>query len=270
MEKFPTEVHTNLKWYVYRLIDPRNGNTFYVGKGQRDRVFEHARGEVQEKTVDQNEFGVMGPKKGVIDDIHRAGLSVLHVIHRHGFDNPEIAYQVEAALIDAYPGLTNLVGGHGSSIFGCRSVEQIVFAYKAEPLMVKEPLILIFVGKALDDGLDIYDAVRGIWKMSQNKAEKHRLVLAYDGVLVLGAYRPDCWLPGTRDNFDFLTKEQEDPKRIGFKGRRADVWDQYVGKRVPPRPKGAANPFRYLSPGDQPLIAIEADDGDGDGDQISN
>ena len=41
---FPEEFKEQLKWYVYRLIDPRNGETFYVGKGQGDRVFEHARG----------------------------------------------------------------------------------------------------------------------------------------------------------------------------------------------------------------------------------
>ena len=29
--------------YVYRLIDPRNGETFYVGQGRDDRVFQHVR-----------------------------------------------------------------------------------------------------------------------------------------------------------------------------------------------------------------------------------
>jgi uncharacterized protein len=44
IESFPTEVAQKLKTYVYRLIDPRNGETFYVGKGQGDsRIFPHAR-----------------------------------------------------------------------------------------------------------------------------------------------------------------------------------------------------------------------------------
>ena len=34
-DSFPSEVADKLKWYVYRLIDPRNGETFYVGKGGR-------------------------------------------------------------------------------------------------------------------------------------------------------------------------------------------------------------------------------------------
>jgi hypothetical protein len=45
-DTFPPEVVAKLKTYVYRLIDPRNGETFYVGKGQGDRVFSHVRGEI--------------------------------------------------------------------------------------------------------------------------------------------------------------------------------------------------------------------------------
>ena len=37
-EVFPPDVVPKLKTYVYRLIDPRNGETFYVGKGQGNRV----------------------------------------------------------------------------------------------------------------------------------------------------------------------------------------------------------------------------------------
>ena len=38
---FPEEVARRVGNYVYRLIDPRNGETFYVGKGRRNRVFQH-------------------------------------------------------------------------------------------------------------------------------------------------------------------------------------------------------------------------------------
>jgi hypothetical protein len=45
---FPAEVAGKLKTYVYRLIDPRNGETFYVGKRHGDRVFMHIREQVDE------------------------------------------------------------------------------------------------------------------------------------------------------------------------------------------------------------------------------
>jgi len=44
---FLKSVVNQLQYYVYRLIDPRNDETFYVGKGSGNRVFEHVRGELR-------------------------------------------------------------------------------------------------------------------------------------------------------------------------------------------------------------------------------
>ena len=44
--KFTKEVSDHLENYVYRLIDPRNGETFYVGKGKGNRVFDHVKCEL--------------------------------------------------------------------------------------------------------------------------------------------------------------------------------------------------------------------------------
>ena len=40
---FSDEVCKEIKYYVYRLVDPRNGETFYVGKGKDNRVFAHVK-----------------------------------------------------------------------------------------------------------------------------------------------------------------------------------------------------------------------------------
>jgi len=97
-------------------------------------------------------------------------------------------------------------------------VEQIKSAYAAEPLVAKEPLILICVSRSLAEGRETYDAVRGIWKMARKEAEKRALVLAYDGLLVIGAYRPEKWLVGTKSNFPFV--KEDHPDRIGFWARQ--------------------------------------------------
>src|ERR1700674_2809920 len=106
IESFPPEVSRELKTYVYRLIDPRNGETFYVGKGQGNRVFSHIRAEQNLEGDD------LDNKVKRIREIRLAGFEVAHVIHRHGMDKTT-AFEVESALLDAYPGLTNIVGGAG-------------------------------------------------------------------------------------------------------------------------------------------------------------
>ncbi|MEY3326561.1 MAG: hypothetical protein RL044_514 [Actinomycetota bacterium] len=43
---FPVELFDQLKYYVYRRLDPRTGQTFYIGKGKGNRVFEYARNAI--------------------------------------------------------------------------------------------------------------------------------------------------------------------------------------------------------------------------------
>lgn len=99
ISSFPPGVTEKVKTYVYRLIDPRNGETFYVGKGQGNRVLAHIREQVGED--DPNN------KLRRIRDIHLAGFEVAHVIHRHGMDD-KTAFEVEAALIDHIRALRTL------------------------------------------------------------------------------------------------------------------------------------------------------------------
>ena len=47
MQSFPPEVCDKLVTYVYRLIDPRNGETFYIGNGKGNRVFVHILAEIE-------------------------------------------------------------------------------------------------------------------------------------------------------------------------------------------------------------------------------
>ena len=246
-ESFPSGVADLLHWYVYRLIDPRNGETFYVGKGRGNRIFEHVQGL---PAADQENFA--DPKLQRIKEIVAAGLEVAHVIHRHGIHAQGTAYEVEAALIDAYPGLANKARGRGSTDYGSRHVEEIIDEYAGEEFEVKEPLILISIGRMYYQRANVYDAVRCAWKIDPKKAEKYNLVLANLRGLVVGVFRPTQWLRGTIENFPGLeTVDLAD--RWGFIGEpaEAEVWDTYVRKRVPKkyRRRGAANPVRYCDPG---------------------
>lgn len=164
---FPPGVAEKLKTYVYRLIDPRDGETFYVGQGQGDRVFAHIREQVEED--DPNN------KLRRIRDIRLAGFEVAHVIHRHGMDE-RTALEVEAALIDAYPGLTNVAGGFGSD-FGAMHAREIIQRYAAEPAEFQHKAMLISVNRSAA-GTSLTEATRYAWKVSPSKAQQAEVIFA--------------------------------------------------------------------------------------------
>lgn len=238
---FPLGVAEELKVYVYRLIDPRNGETFYVGKGRGNRVFQHALGIAAEHQ------GELPEKLDRVRAIRLAGLDVAHVIHRHGLDDAQ-AFEVEAALIDAYPGLANRQSGHGTERGLAHAIE-IVERYVAEEVAFHHHAMMITINRTARTAEDVYEAVRYAWKLGRSRVEKVELVLAVERGLVVGVFRPDEWLDATAANFP---GREHRPGRIGFRGRPAEdeIAKLYLRKRVPAhlRRKGAANPIKYAMP----------------------
>ncbi|EXJ22518.1 hypothetical protein ADIAL_2104 [Alkalibacterium sp. AK22] len=240
IQQFPNEVIEELKYYVYRLIDPRNGETFYVGKGKGNRVFNHM------KAYDRvDHFEEADDKIRIIREIDRAGLEVIHVIHRHGMDEKG-ALEVEAALIDAYPSASNIVGGQGSNDYGPMHALEIIDKYMSEEANFEHKVLMITINKTVFDQ-NIYDATRFAWKISKAKSEKVEYVLAVMQGIIIGVFVPTEWKAATLDNFPEFNFEE--PKRIGFVGHEADssIKELYLRKRVPVkyRKKGAANPIKY-------------------------
>ena len=109
----------------------------------------------------------------------------------------------------------------------------------------KEPLIQFDVYKAMAAGDPAESAVKGMWSLNGARASKYHLVLAKRGRRIVGAFRPvsGSW---------FKDKEGV---RWGFRPVAAiDVWDDYVGKRVPDEYYGGQNPVRYVPPHSDHLI----------------
>lgn len=108
---FTPEVIEQLEYYVYRLIDPRNGKTFYVGKGKGNRIFKHLKCALKGKEEDSENL-----KYKIIKEIKAAGLNVIHIIQRYGIKDEKIAFEIESTLIDVFgiDNLTNKQSGHNS------------------------------------------------------------------------------------------------------------------------------------------------------------
>jgi uncharacterized protein len=170
---------------------------------------------------------------------------VAHVIHRHGMDD-RTAFEVEAALIDAYPGLTNVAGGHGNSDFGAMHAAEILRRYAAPPAVFEHRALLISVNRSATD-TSLYEATRYAWKLQLAKARRAEVILATRQGLIVGAFVATDWREATDGNFP---GHESVPGRYGFIGGEAPagLWKQYVGKRVPDeyRKPGAANPIRYV------------------------
>ena len=238
--EFGPEIIEQIKCYVYRLIDPRNGETFYVGRGNGNRVFAHIRDALR-----PNEKDEITDKISTIRDIHIAGLQVIHVIHRHGMDEAT-AMEVEAALIDAYPGATNIVGGLGSSDYGPMNAKEIIDKYRAEEAVFLHKILMININKTISEK-SIYDAVRFAWRINVNKARCADYIVAVKQGIIFGVFQEAEWKEANTKNFPEFNEDVQG--RYGFRGKDAPsaIKDLYHGKRVPGqfRTRGAAYPIRY-------------------------
>lgn len=216
--------------YVYRLIDSRSLETFYVGKGRGDRARMHAKGD---RRLREKGKGI--PKLERIRAIRKAtGREPTIVIHRHGLSDKE-AYEVEAALLQAYPGLTNRARGHGSER-GAYVLED--GAGELATFTDDEPCLALAVHLRLAQGYSAYDAARFCWPLRERRRKWVKYVLAVRHGTIVGVFVPTKWLLA-QDMTEFPEHRRRDLRGLsGFRGRPApkDVQKRYLGKRIPMKP----------------------------------
>ena len=228
MERFSSIVCERLQYYIYALIDPRDGKIFYIGKGSGNRVFDHARSARQQMSILDGETKASLKISIIIDLWQTFHVEPLYYILRHGIsvDNiavknntnnkvnvsEGIAYELESLLIDflTYPKfadvakLSNIQSGYDQWERGIRTVEEIEQLYNPQPVDIKpaDGLILVLSinktypqKKNQPDG--IYQATRELWALGRDeqKIKRIKCVLGvYNGV-VRGAFfpKPDEW-----------------------------------------------------------------------------
>ncbi|MBT6236070.1 MAG: GIY-YIG nuclease family protein, partial [Bacteroidetes bacterium] len=166
---FDSKTITELKCYVYLLVDPVTKTPFYVGKGTGNRVFNH---------LQNAKDGKVGTEKlKEIRLILEQNLEVEHIIVRHGL-NDKTAFIIEAALIDTFKYIPdfktfvrgNIQGGVNSIERGLMSSQEIIRKYNAEPLdSMEEDCVIININTSYKkaSGEDrLYQATKQIWKMA--------------------------------------------------------------------------------------------------------
>jgi hypothetical protein len=220
--------------YVYLLIDSRDGQVFYVGKGVGGRCFDHDAADDGER------------KALRMAEIKAAGLETRIDIIRHGMATKEEAYQVEAAVIDAYglENLTNKVPGHGAEKFGRASLADLAVRYMPEEAVIRDRVIFVKLADTFRKDItdhELYEAARGVWSLNPETASKYDFVLALWEGIVVEVYRTRHWQAAAPAHY--LTRKDLAPAdflpRPGvlcseFEGEVAadEIRKHYLGKSV--------------------------------------
>jgi hypothetical protein len=253
INKFSAKVCDDLGHYVYRLIDPRRDNeTFYVGRGTRNRLYDHvnsykpARDETPQSA-----------KISRIIDIHESGNQVQYIIHRHKI--PKSAHaEVEAAVIDAFPNLTNDKGGDGSNSRGPMTDKEIKWKYELPEftqINTKTEILFISINSFSGDTEnvdEVYSQARFAWRVAVSRANICKYVVAVYRDVIVGVFENCQWKPATDPEFEKFGVTLEN--RAAFVGERAieSVWSDFVGEDGKLLKiegfKFNQNPIRYLSP----------------------
>lgn len=255
INEFSSEVIEKLKHYVYRLVDPRNGQTFYVGEGCGNRVFAHANAvdmsfyqnseflKEEDKPTDENDDPA---KIRRIVDIKSKGLNVIHIIQRWGMD-AKTAFEVESAFIDYFglENLTNKIKGHEDER-GMRWTDDLELSMTAKTFDDYPNCPKFIIIKINDYNINrcggpenngIYNAVRWCWKVRPSRANKYPYVLAVRYGIVVGVYQinENGW------------KKIENSDRAYFDGVEApeEIKKFFLNKKVPERFRRRQNPASY-------------------------
>lgn len=243
---FTSETIEAIGYYVYCLIDPRDGEMFYIGKGTGNRVFMH----VQDSLTTTRSTD----KLDRIRDIHDAGYEVTHVIHRHGMSE-EAAFEVEAALIDLHPELTNAVRGHGADR-GPKSIKQINEMYDAEIADIDGLKVLMIKINNSYGKMDAIDATCFSWKISAEKLMKADVVVGVAHGIIRTVLEPRGWDFSNPiqhaemwEHYGFEHMDQEQRKRKVIKAVPANImlYERLMDKAIPSEysMKGSQQALRY-------------------------
>ena len=250
------------EYYVYGLIDPRDKQIFYIGKGTENRVFEHER-ESQENPDSEK------LKLKTISEIKDKGFEVEKIIINSNLSEEE-AFAAEASLINAfnYVGdnkLTNIVAGHHSAeALSVDNFEKIYGAEELEEKDLKHKILVIKINKLYQRYMDsdaLYDTVRGVWRVSKEKVKSVEYVFGVYNSLIVAVYKPSQWFvcKEAKDRLPrpdvVLTSKTEN--RLFFVDERYEqglLYDEneqfYIGKSIAGLKlnQSAQNPITYLNP----------------------
>lgn len=232
MNEFSNSVCEKIKYYVYILKDPRTSNTFYIGKGLGNRVFQHVAGSLMSPQIND--------KLNLIREIHDSGNKVDHYILRHDLTEAQ-ALEIESACIDllGLENLTNAVKGHNTWERGLKSIDEINQLYNAKIVTILEPTIIITVNRYFERFMSaekLYEVTRSAWKVANLRRGKVKYAIAAYKGIVREVYTIESWnLKAEENRWEFTGSIAESEIREKYINQSLD---NYIKK-------GSQNPIKY-------------------------
>ena len=226
---FSQAICEKIGYYVYLLKDPRTSTTFYVGKGNENRVFEHVSGALNSPAISD--------KLELIREIYNSGLEVEHYVLRHGLSQ-EQAFEIESACIDllGLDNLTNSVKGHDSWERGLKTVDEIIQHYDAKIITITEPAIIIKINKQYKRFMtrqELYQTTRSAWNIGQRGRDIARYAIASYLGLVREVYEIDSWSCVGKRRWEFIGKVADNSVRDKYINQSLDNYRAKKGDRHP-------------------------------------
>lgn len=238
---FNAMVSAALAAYVYALADPRGDGTlkdriFYIGKGNGNRCFDHAKMMMDGEPLNEGEH-----KLAKIREILSAGNDVEVHIVRHGLTDPE-AHALETALIPLL-GDTNKVAGHGDRGFWL--TENQIKEIHDRPIergdidLLRRNVLFVSLNqqdtatllKGAED--EVAHATLGNWNINARDSRRVDCVVGVKNSLIISIFETEKGPDNiTRfDRFSAETKGAHGRSRF-FGARRSDLEEQLRGRTV--------------------------------------
>ena len=252
IKSFSSKIIKELGYYVYALVNPKNENIFYIGKGKGNRCFQHL------KNSPKANFKITKTLRGLKDETFIPRIDIL----RYGLSE-EDALEVEAAIIDSIglQNLTNEVRGHNIEKGRVKAddLNRLLGGEKLNIEEIKDNIILFFPHQALKKGHDKYDSTRQFWPLSESRMNKktnsgdlfYKYAFGMQGNFVLDVYEILKWFPaGTTVSSRIFNDDQKTRWEFIGKNISLDTEKLYKNKLLfeNERPLIASQRgFRYLN-----------------------
>lgn len=247
IKEFNSKLFKTLNYYVYRLIDPRDNKTFFIGVGKNNDLFDHINDaiKINENNIFENyeDDSFYDLKYPLIKEIYSRGLDVEYEILKFGLELKEanllrdiliklFDVDMNKNVIDDYSKvyLDSIANSKGS-------IKLNTSEYKDSE---ENPKYILF--KVRDEVIkekgNRYEATRSNWRINTRVAKKYEYALSVSEGIVFEVYKINEWVKevGIKRRYKFIGEVASD-----------DVRNIFIGKRIPKKyvRKGVGSPFLY-------------------------